>query len=194
MLVVIGTILCGASTFCAGQRSLVMGYKLPTARSLSFVVTSRSFTGVSDKSVNLQQCVSVSCQIYCSALYYILGPHSVLFVCTEVVLKTLLKSWTNMILIELWNQHGGYLFWIYFYFFCDLLKKQKQEAYLCVRHCFFQWNQLSDSDFRLTALCQGFWVVELAMLAHLLEKEEARVSDRVFDLDTFAASICEDFF
>ena len=56
-----------------------MGYKLPTVRSLSFVVTSRSFTGVSDKSVNLKQCVPVSCQIYCSALYYILGPHSVLF-------------------------------------------------------------------------------------------------------------------
>ena len=112
----------------------------------------------------------------------------------KVVLKILLKFWTNMIWLSYQTNMVAICFGIIIFSVTFKKKKKKNEAYLCVRHSFFQWNQLSDSDFRLTALCQGFWVVELALLAHLLEKEEARVSDSVFDLDTFAASICEYFF
>ena len=51
-----------------------------------------------------------------------------------------------------------------------------------------------DPDILLELAMGEDWVSELALLTHLLLKEETRVLNQVFDLDSFKASECDEYF
>ena len=65
-----------------------------------------------------------------------------------------------MVWVEFWNQLGGCLLW---FFCCDLFLSE-QKVWLCAGHGFFQWYQLSLSDFRLVVLCPGFCLQQVRSL------------------------------
>ena len=133
------------------------------------------------------------------------------WIMVEILVPTFYQYWTNAVPVcestngpiqstNIWPLFKPIFgqYWTYvcvlaglLWFFCCDRFLNEQEACLCAGHGFFQWYQLSLSDFRLVVLCPGFCLQQVrSLITNLYIRHNWIYSQTQAAMDIYQTILC----